>query len=66
MSAVNPIPQAASPARYIPTERGGFVDTGVIYLGANGTVEVIEWSEDPGRVRAVRRVAASQHLTLGL
>ena len=49
MSAVNPIPQPAEQPRFIPTESGGFIDTGAIYAGADGAVEVLEWSKDLGR-----------------
>src|SRR3546814_4776211 len=46
MSAATPIAKAINPQRLLQTESVGFVDIGVIYLGADGAVEVLEWSKD--------------------
>src|SRR3546814_5058494 len=53
MSAATPIAKAINPQRFIQTESGGFVDIGVIYLGADGAVEVLEWSKDLGRANFI-------------
>src|SRR3546814_3935226 len=55
MSAATPIAKAINPQRFIQTESGGFVDIGVIYLGADGAVEVLEWSKDLGRANFIDR-----------